>query len=48
MIKTTVTVKGIEYTIRATTQQGIEDAIKNLKKLNKKTTKKDKDQDAIH
>tara|TARA_R110000803_G_scaffold108598_1_gene176948 strand:- start:328 stop:474 length:147 start_codon:yes stop_codon:yes gene_type:complete len=48
MIKTTITIKGIEYTIRATTQQGIDDAIKDLKKLNKKTTKKDKDQDDIH
>ena len=48
MIKVTVTINKIEYTIRATTQQGIEDAIRGLKKINKKTIKKDKDQDAIH
>jgi hypothetical protein len=41
MIKREVTVKGITYTIRASTLEGIEDAIKQLKKLNKKTKKDD-------
>ena len=48
MIKTTIIINKIKYTIRATTQKGIEDAIRDLKKLNKKTIKKDNDADAIH
>jgi len=42
MIKTEITIKGITYTVRAKTQDGIQDAIKQLKKLNRK--KKDGDE----
>ena len=41
MIKREVTVKGITYTVRASTLEAIENAIKQLKKLNKKTKKDD-------
>jgi len=41
MIKSEVTIKGITYTVRAKTQDGIQDAIKQLKKLNRK--QKDED-----
>ena len=42
MIKQEETIKGITYTVRAKTQDGIQDAIKQLKKLNRK--KKDGDE----
>lgn len=43
MIKTKITIKGIDYTIRGRTEKDIKGAIKAIKQLHKKT----KEDDAI-
>ena len=43
MIKTNITIKGINYTVRGRTEKDIKLAIKAIKQLNKKT----KEDDAI-
>ena len=43
MIKTEITIKGIKYTIRAKSYEILDQTIKDLRKLHRKT----KDKDAI-
>ena len=43
MIKREVTIDSITYTVRSTTVQGVEDAIRMLKKSLKKTKKENQD-----
>lgn len=43
MIKTTVTIKGIDYIVRGRTAKDIKVGVKALKTINKKTPKQDGD-----
>jgi hypothetical protein len=43
MIKSEVTIKGITYTVRATTEAGIKDAIRAIKRAVKQNKKQDED-----
>jgi hypothetical protein len=43
MIKTDIKIDGITYTVRATTEAGIKDAIRAIKKAVKQNKKQDED-----